>query len=233
MQLTDFEALAKSRRSIRNFKPDPIPDDLLNRILDIAHWAPSGYNLQPTHFIVVTDQQVKDKLVSACMGQRQIAQAPAVVVFTGDRMVMENNFHIILEMDKNCGALDDKYEKIMKKYVGLAFSHKPLGLGWVWKACLLPVVNLFKPLPDVPAVKKRCWLVKQVSLTAMNFMLAAEAAGLSTVPMEGFAEKAVKRILQIPASHVVPLIIPIGYSEPVSLCKSRLPLPSIVHSNKF
>ena len=59
--LESFETLVRSRRATRRFKRDPIPDGLLARVLDTARWAPSGYNLQPTHFVVVTDPALKER----------------------------------------------------------------------------------------------------------------------------------------------------------------------------
>lgn len=55
--------LVKSRRSIRRFKPDPIPDEYVDKIIEVARWAPSGFNSQPWEFIVVKKQELKDKIV--------------------------------------------------------------------------------------------------------------------------------------------------------------------------
>ncbi len=54
--------LVKARRSIRRIKPDPIPDEYIEKIIEIARWAPSGFNTQPWEFIVVKDKGLKDKL---------------------------------------------------------------------------------------------------------------------------------------------------------------------------
>jgi len=54
-------------------------------------------------------------------------------------------------------------------------------------------------------------LAKQVSLAAMNFMLAAASGGLGTCPMEGFDESRVKKILGIGREKVVVLMMPVGY----------------------
>ena len=56
-----YEAI-KGRRSIRRFKSDPVPKDVLEKILQMAIWAPSGMNLQNWFFLVVTGDQ-KDNLV--------------------------------------------------------------------------------------------------------------------------------------------------------------------------
>lgn len=231
MTLEQFEALARRRRATRHFLSDPLPEGILGQLLDTAHWAPSGYNLQPTHFVVVTDPAIKQKLLKACMDQKQVTEAPAIVIFTGDRNVVANNFDRILASDLDAGCINQDYERLLRKVVPLAFGHGPAGAGWLWKAALVPFVQRFIPIPSIPAVHKRYWLTKQVLLSAMAFMLAAESAGLATVPMEGFDEWRVKRLLNIPRSHIVPIVIPVGYAADAHLSKTRLPLEGMVHYN--
>ena len=64
MDYDNLLELVKKRRSIRRFKTDPIPDDYINKIIEVARWAPSGYNMQPWEFVVVKDKSLKDKVVS-------------------------------------------------------------------------------------------------------------------------------------------------------------------------
>ncbi len=233
MSLDEFESLTKRRRATRRFLSDPIPDELLNRLLDIAHWAPSGYNLQPTHYTVVTDAKLKPVLYEACLKQRQILEAPVVVVFSGDREVAKHHLERIITRDHEAGAINGDYESLLRKYVGRAFAQGPVGLGWLGKVTLPPLMRLVTPVPSIPAVHKRYWVTKQVMLSAMVFMLAATAAGLSTVPMEGFDEQWVRRVLRIPSSHIVPVVIPIGYSTTGNLTKTRLPLTDLLHRNSW
>jgi nitroreductase len=49
------------RRSIRKFKPDPIPDAHIDALLEAARLAPSGSNAQPCRFKIATDQNTKVK----------------------------------------------------------------------------------------------------------------------------------------------------------------------------
>ena len=60
-----FENIRR-RRTIRDFKPDPVPDDVLHRILQAARWAPSSSNTQPWHFIVVRNPDTIAELGSIC-----------------------------------------------------------------------------------------------------------------------------------------------------------------------
>ncbi|MEM1585970.1 MAG: nitroreductase family protein [Candidatus Bathyarchaeia archaeon] len=76
--------LISERRSIRKYRKERIPKDILKRILEAGRLAPSGRNAQPWYFIVIEDEEVKSKLVDACMGQKFVGEAGAVIVFLGD-----------------------------------------------------------------------------------------------------------------------------------------------------
>jgi len=231
--LAGFEALARSRRSVRDFKPDLLPEGVIDRLLDAARWAPSGYNLQPVHFVVVTEPKRKTELRLACMDQRQVSEAPACVVFVADRWVAKRHLDRVLHMDHQAGAINQDYEKMMRKYVSLAFSIGPVGLGWLWKAALAPVMSAFIPIPMMPAVHRRYWLAKQVGLSAMNFMLAVHAAGLASCPMEGFDTRRVRKVLGLPRHMEPMLVVPVGYPANTDQVKTRLPLSQLVHQERW
>jgi F420 biosynthesis protein FbiB-like protein len=55
----------RTRRSIRRFKPDPVPDSVIQNILTTATFAPSAHNRQPWRFCVMTDSSTKQKLADA------------------------------------------------------------------------------------------------------------------------------------------------------------------------
>ena len=61
----DFYDVKATRRSIRAYKPDPIPADALSRILESARRAPSASNRQPWKLIVVKDQKTKEELAAS------------------------------------------------------------------------------------------------------------------------------------------------------------------------
>ena len=75
----EFYDVIKKRKSIRKYKPDPIPDDVLNRILDAGRIAPSAKNYQPWHFIVIKDPEVKKRVAEASRGQHWMADADVIV----------------------------------------------------------------------------------------------------------------------------------------------------------
>ncbi|HEX7392003.1 MAG TPA: nitroreductase family protein [Thermoplasmata archaeon] len=79
----DLMDAIKTRRSVRRYKPVPVPESLLKEVLNAARLAPSADNAQPWKLIVVMDEQVKLKLAAACNSQKFMAQAPIVLVACG------------------------------------------------------------------------------------------------------------------------------------------------------
>jgi nitroreductase len=63
MEYENILELVKKRRSIRRFKIDPIPDDYIDKIIEVARHAPSVFNIQPWEFIVVKDKDLRSKIV--------------------------------------------------------------------------------------------------------------------------------------------------------------------------
>jgi nitroreductase len=78
--MMDFYETVYSRSSIRSYKADPVPEELVNKILDAARWAPSWRNLQCWHFIVVRDTDIIKELQKT----GTIYQAPVYIVAAGD-----------------------------------------------------------------------------------------------------------------------------------------------------
>ncbi len=84
----DVMEAIKTRRSVRRFKPDAIPEDVMNEVLEAARWAPSWANTQCWEFVVVADQAVRTRLADEVLSpgnpaRRAVAEAPVVVVALG------------------------------------------------------------------------------------------------------------------------------------------------------
>lgn len=81
--LTVWEAIA-TRRSIRKFAPDDVPEEMIQQILEAARLAPSASNRQPWRFLVVRDREIKKELRRICLAQKFVEEAPVVIVCFGD-----------------------------------------------------------------------------------------------------------------------------------------------------
>jgi nitroreductase len=75
--------IIRIRRSVRKYKSDPIPDELLDQMLEALRLAPSACNYQPWRFIVVRDRATREAVAHASRDQMFIAQAPVVIVGCG------------------------------------------------------------------------------------------------------------------------------------------------------
>ena len=75
----DFTDVIRQRRSIRKFRPDPVPSDALQRILDAVRLAPSWANMQGVKIVVVTTPEQIQKVTTA-VGQRWLKNPPALIV---------------------------------------------------------------------------------------------------------------------------------------------------------
>jgi len=69
-----FLELVRKRRSVRSFRPDPVPDDYVERIIEAARFAPSGANSQPWEFVVIKDREMKDRITALVAEQSEPAR---------------------------------------------------------------------------------------------------------------------------------------------------------------
>jgi len=80
----EFEELVRRRSMIRAFRPEPVLEELVLKLLRHAIRAPSAGHLQPWEFVVVRDPDTRRRLAKAALGQMFIAEAPVVIVTCRD-----------------------------------------------------------------------------------------------------------------------------------------------------
>ena len=110
-----------ARKSVRSYTDEPVSPEQVETILKAAMAAPSGMNMQPWRFVVVTDKKVKDKL--AVGFNKMIAKAPVVIIVCGkttNKLGAPNK-----NWTADCAASTEN----------LLLAVEALGLGAVWTAC--------------------------------------------------------------------------------------------------
>lgn len=80
----DVYQAIRSRRTVRDYKPDPIPEDVLRKILQGARWAPSSSNTQKWYFIVIQDRDILTKLGEIATQGPFVGQAPLAIAVVMD-----------------------------------------------------------------------------------------------------------------------------------------------------
>ncbi len=76
----ELQELVRKRGMVRAFRPDPVPEELVEKLLRNAVRAPSAGNLQAWEFVVVEEPVAKRRLAEAALGQMFVAEAPVVIV---------------------------------------------------------------------------------------------------------------------------------------------------------
>jgi len=76
----DVLTALRTRRSIRKYKPEPVPEDKLRQVLEAGRIAPSAGNRQPWKFVVVTNPETRRLMVPACRNQAFVGEAGAIIV---------------------------------------------------------------------------------------------------------------------------------------------------------
>ena len=185
-----YEAMS-TLRAVRRLRPDPVPDDVLRRVLQAASWAPTGGNVQPWRVIVVKDPEKKKRLGElyavrwSAYSEEHLAQyenAPAA-----DREGVRRIF-----------AAGD--------YLAAHFGETPVVLVFCFNPGNLAITDAEQPRPSVvgggsiyPAVQ--------------NLLLACRAEGLGCVltTLLCMSEPEVRELLEIPQPWATAAAIPIGY----------------------
>jgi nitroreductase len=82
-------ALLKGRRSVRRYKPDRVPEKLIEQLLEAGRWAPSATNRQPWAFVVVQDQAILQQVAQHAayyfIRWAHVAEAPLLIILCGHR----------------------------------------------------------------------------------------------------------------------------------------------------
>lgn len=225
---TDWEAfmtVVKSRRSVRVYTPDPVPEAHMRDCLRAALLAPTSSNLQCWEFHWVRSPGKKAELVKACLSQPAARTAQELVVAVARTKTWQRNRRLMLdELEKQetpaPKSLLDYYEKI----VPLAYTQGPLGLVGLAKKALLFFTGLIRPTPREPTSfsEMKIWAVKTTALACENLMLALRARGYDSCPMEGMDSKRVRKILGLPSDAIVVMVISAGKRAPNGIYGPRI-----------
>ena len=193
------------RHSIRDYKPDDVPDEVLQKLLGAMRLAPSSGNRQPWKFVVVRERETREQIASVCSYrrlsgelqiQRFIAQAPVVIVACGS------------EAEAN----------VFYKKGGLLSIAQGMALRG----------DAVENMTDAQST-----LLVDLASALSHLMLAAIDEGLGTCWVMGVDEREVKRILRIPEWLRAPMVMTVGYPASAPHSKPRKPLEQIVCYDRY
>jgi nitroreductase len=175
MDYQDFLKLVRERRSIRTFTADPVPDEMVDQVIEAGRWAPSGTNTQPWEFIVVRDQEMKDRMAGFVKAVMYLAHeveltrpedlqwpsaarpvtdpgwkdAPVLIVVCGDQRT-KNSYPLFAQLTRRDSIFASS---LASAFLYMALAAKSLGLGSHWASATshplaMPLIMEALGIPD-------------------------------------------------------------------------------------
>ena len=171
---------AESRRSVRAYAPEPIPEGDLREILRLTGLAPSAFNVQPWRFVVVRSEETRAALAGAAYNQRQVTAAPAVIVLYTDVQDALETVDEVVHPGIDPAMRDAARDGVLQMFAGRTEA------------------------------EREAWGAEQGNIALGYLLLVAESMGYRTSAMAGFDPAAVKRVLGLPEHVRIPALVAIG-----------------------
>jgi nitroreductase len=211
MQLDDFVDLLHTRKSIRRFTPDEVPEQTIEKILEAGRWAMSGANAQPWEFVVVRDAQTRARLAESWFEPHKETYAIEQMRIPELRLTPLREF-------ATTTAFKDAPVLIVVLGDRRTYQATVLGASFLVTEGAADAIYL-----------------KNMANATQNLNLAAAAAGLGAmwISITRVWSDAIKRILDIPDVLEVHTMVALGYPAYAGKSASRRPLADIVHYDKY
>jgi nitroreductase len=227
-----LRAILNKRRSIRRFTEAAVPAEVMKRALEDALLAPNSSNAQTWDFYWVRRKDKKEQLVQACLNQSAARTAQELLVVVASPRQWRRSQPALVEWvkasqaPKAVVAYYDKLLPIMYRW-GLFNS-----LGYA-RALAFWLVGWVRPMMRGPttlrSIQEIC--IKSAALAAENFVVSITAQGFASCMMEGMDEHRVRRLLGLPRTDRVVMVISIGEEAERGTWgpRQRMPFEQVVH----
>ena len=199
----DIKTAMIERRSIRKYKPDPVPDEMLQELIEAARLAPSGTNHQPWRFIVVKNQNVKEQIQAAAFNQKFLSQAPILLVCCADLMTYARDTRKRLQELVDAGVFGPE-----------SFD-------------IYPDIDKPKDANTLKAFIPHAML--NVALAVEHISLRAVSLGLGTCWVQLMKAKQISHILELPEHLVITALMPVGFPDQNPVPRPRVSVQDIVY----
>lgn len=216
-----LQEILEYRRSVRYFdESKELDTEKVKRCIELATLAPNSSNMQLWEFYHVTDSEILKKISHACLDQNATKTAKQIVVFITRRDLHRKRSKAILEFEKENIARYSPPEKQERRWKDRQIYYNRLMpfmysrffrlLGF-FRKILATSISLFRPMvTSVSESDMRVVVHKTCGLAAQTFMMAMAEIGYDTCPLEGFDSRRVKKLLKLPCSAEINMVIPCG-----------------------
>lgn len=235
-EVCDPEALIRvirSRRSIRRFTEEAIPESIMESCLDMALEAPNSSNLQAWEFHWVRTPDMKRRLAADCLGQAAATTAADLIVCVARTGTWRRNARLVAEQLEREGLPTKTTLAYYRRLVHGLYAVGPFSLLAPFKYLLLTIIGWWRPIIRGPLTRKdqAIWAIKSTALACENLILALRAYGYDSCAMEGFDERRVKKLLGLPRDAAIVMVLGAGRRSHGGVYgpKLRLPRELFVH----
>lgn len=150
----NFIEFAKARKTTYSFQKKPVPETMLSTILETGRWSPSCSNMQPWHFVVVTDENVISRLIASTHYGKFKSNPPVLVAITLDKVGWVSEEHPCVLDERLAGYTS--LLSIAMPALNMSYSAISLGLG----SCIItPEPEIANQLLEIPAGKQALIMV--------------------------------------------------------------------------
>ncbi|WP_148154773.1 NAD(P)H-dependent oxidoreductase [Sulfurovum sp. NBC37-1] len=202
----DFTKAMQFRHACKLFdETKQIPDETMRYILEAGRTSPSSFGMEPWKFLVIRNEEMKEKLRPICWNQPQITTCSDLVVILA-----------AIESVRPQSGIPEK-----------RFARRPLPQEQI--DAYIDLYGNF--LADTLSTDEKtfCWTARQTYITLANMMTAAAYEQIDSCPIEGFEKENVEKLLEIDSSkYQVAVMAAFGYRVNEQSEQLRLPFEEIV-----
>ncbi len=175
------------RYATKNMNGTAVPQQSVDQVLQAINLTATSYGLQPFKVVVVTNQDVKDKLQAAAYNQPQVGSSSHVLVFAVPTSISAADIDIFIQLIATTRNI-------------------PLTALDGYKGMILSTIGA------APAEQQQIWATKQAYIALGSALAAAAELHVDSCPMEGFDATQVNDILGLTANaHHAAVMLPLGY----------------------
>jgi len=185
----EFLKIMDFRHACKLFdETEKISDEDMHYILEVARKSPSSFGMEAWKFLVITNDELREKLRPFCWNQPQITTCSHLVVVLAGIDTLKVESGVVRSQLMRRNLPQDKLDAFIELYT----SH----------------------LSDTLSSDEKIyqWSARQTYIAAANMMNAAASVGIDSCPIEGFEKDNVEKVLELDTTkYQVTMLLPFGY----------------------
>ncbi|MCX8116876.1 MAG: nitroreductase family protein [Desulfobacterota bacterium] len=212
MNLESLERLLKARRSVRRWRAEEVPDELLRKAVELATWAPNGGNYQGWYFVIVKNRAVIRAMADAVQSAVDtVASWPEARSWDEEVRRYRANASFFRDAPAVVGLFVREYRSVMDKVLIEREAHDPVARR---------IMGFRRTAPTA---------IQSAASAATLMLLAFHQMGLGAVWLASplMAKEEIERILQVPSEMGLVCLIAVGYPDE-SPQKERRPVEEVM-----